>query len=322
MVMLARSAEDLYWFGRYLERTEQTARFVDITYHRLVESPQHQRRAAWVRVLASLGLSPAEYEHVALDNSDEVMRFLVDGHPGSITGGINRLRHNARGLRELLPVELWETVNRFYLQYNELDLASEMGTNLHEFLMLVRRRCESVSGTADTTWLRSDPWKYFSMGRYLERAILIAQLLSTLPSDDPEVIAEWGAVLRSASAVQAHRMTYQRAHTPQSVAELLLTNPQVPRSVLFCINEVHEIVQSFDVNAPNTTRRTGRARANLEFAEPDALVGHGLIYLLATVHADLSGVSVALAAEHFLVPLQRGLHSVRLGAFDSPGELT
>ena len=46
--MLARHAESLFWTGRYLERAEDTARMLDVTYHGLLESPPNEARQAWL----------------------------------------------------------------------------------------------------------------------------------------------------------------------------------------------------------------------------------------------------------------------------------
>ncbi len=57
--MLARHAESLFWMGRYIERAEDTARMLDVTYHGLLESPPEEATTSWLDLLSVLNLDRA-----------------------------------------------------------------------------------------------------------------------------------------------------------------------------------------------------------------------------------------------------------------------
>jgi uncharacterized alpha-E superfamily protein len=128
--MLARLAENLFWAGRYVERAEDTARMVDVTYHTLLESPFGEAGRTWSQLLDVLHLR-GEWGERPLDASEdttELVRFLVldQENPGSISAAILRARENVRSVRELVSTELWEAVNDLHLELRSRDLRREV----------------------------------------------------------------------------------------------------------------------------------------------------------------------------------------------------
>jgi uncharacterized alpha-E superfamily protein len=124
--MLARLAENLFWAGRYVERAEDTARMVDVTYHSLLESPSTEVATSWGQLLDVLQLRHL-YGDRPLDGG-EVVHFLVLDRedPGSITSSIGAARENIRSVRELVSTELWEAVNDLHLALGRRDLRRDL----------------------------------------------------------------------------------------------------------------------------------------------------------------------------------------------------
>jgi uncharacterized alpha-E superfamily protein len=324
-MMLARSAEDLFWVGRYLERSEQTARLLDVTYHRLLGSPHHERADAWCDVLDTVGLLD-DYGQRSRSDGDAVARFLVqhDDNPGAISLGIHRLRENSRGAREHLPVELWQAINRFWLDLRDLNVDNELRRRQHHFYEYVRRQCQGVVGVADATWIRSDAWWFFTLGRHLERAILTARLVSVRhPRHDLAAPHEWTSTLRSASALQPHRMLYEGYRDPTTIVSLLVFSDLLPRSVLYSLRQAEVGLRHVDpTGSRQAPRLLSRLRSELEFGTVDELLASGLSERLEQVEDEILRVIAAMSAEFFLEPLQHGVHTLRLGALDSEGERT
>ena len=111
--MLARHAEDLFWTGRYLERAEDTARLLDVTYHGLLEGGASEAGMAWQEVLDALQLSYLFRARHRGVTAEAVEAFLVldQTHASSIAAAITRARENARNVREHLSTELWDALN-------------------------------------------------------------------------------------------------------------------------------------------------------------------------------------------------------------------
>jgi len=317
-MMLARTAEYLFWAGRYLERAEDTARLLDVTYHRLLEASPGEEAAAWGDVLAAVGLT----EEIADSNrpitSSSVSEYLVKDptNRGSIVACVSQARDNARGVREHLPMELWEALNSFHLELLARNLPLDLARQPHELYGFVRRGIQSVIGVANETWSREDAWRFFTLGMLLERAEMgVRSLRIRHPRHQDDAVHEWYATLRSASALQAYRRQY-RDLDPAAMVELLLLSPTLPRSVLFSLLRAErtllDLTQSQPEDRSVAMRLLGRVRAELEFADARELVDGSFEEVLGLLEDQIRDVSSAVAAECFLYRVELDLHTVRL----------
>ncbi len=146
--MLSRVAENLYWLGRYLERAENTARFINSTTQVLLDLPR-DAAFGWDVLLKVAGLDEIFSEHYPQADEDSIVRFLVgdEKNPSSILSGIHNARENARTVREVLPMELWERINSLYLYARDnASRASEGRGPRIEVLQGVIGRRESIIG--------------------------------------------------------------------------------------------------------------------------------------------------------------------------------
>lgn len=318
MVMLARSAEDLYWVGRYLERAEHMARVIDVIYHRLLESPEEDRRASWSDALAMIGFDDSVIDHLGLDNDALAAYCLAGAETGSAHDAVQRLRANARGNREHLPIELWEEINRFWLEFRVDDAQS---TDPHEWYSLVRRRCQNIVGTADATWSRNDAWYYFTIGRLLERAFLTTTMLGVRhPHHTEDKLHEWATTLQCSTALQAHRRAYPGFQDARTILDLLVFSEAAPHSVHSCVGHlVTSLARLGGSHEAASHRAIGRLAAKLRFGSPFELTDGDVAPLLTDIEQDLRRFGAAVASEFFLLPLDNGLRSLRMGASDSMG---
>ncbi|MBW3663745.1 MAG: alpha-E domain-containing protein [Actinobacteria bacterium] len=317
--MLARLAENLFWSGRYVERAEDTARMVDVTYHGLLESPPSEVAAAWAQLLDVLHLRAAYRDHYGEVEATDVIRFLVldDTNPGSMLAAIGRARENGRSVRELVSLELWEAVNGLYLDLRARDLEVEISERPYELFSFVKRRCQMIVGVATETMPRDDGWRFLTLGRMLERAEMTCRLLNVrfqqLASAAPMEFHHWVAVLKSASGVEAFRKGYRASMQPADVVEFLLLSPDFPRSVLFAVQAAeHQLVRLSDEGGVGTRARrlVGRLRASLEYTSVDELMGEGLHGFLDEVQAGTSTLADAVASEYFQHRQAGGFHIV------------
>jgi uncharacterized alpha-E superfamily protein len=315
-MMLARAAEYLFWAGRYLERAEQTARLLDITYHRLLEAPPSERDPAWAEALELVGLDAQFAASGRPHEGREVTSFLVGDHltSGSIVAAVEQVRDNARGVREHLSIELWEAVNSFCLELRTRDVAAELEAHPHAFFGFIRRQCQGIVGVANATWIRDDGWRFFTLGLMLERASLMSRLLWIRhPRHQPGANHEWYATLRIGSALQAHRRQYRGAFEPATVVELLLLSPELPRSVLFCLRQATTITGRLDpASQGRSSRLLGRLLARVEYADLGAIVAGGVTDELAAIEVEILRACDAVAGEYFGGRHDLDLHQLQL----------
>ena len=315
--MLSRHAEDLFWLGRYVERAEDTARMLDVTYHNLLESPATQELTAWKELLEVLYLDatyPGELEGRA------VSRYLVTdrSNQGSIISAVGRARDNARGLRDGISTELWEAINVFYLELARADFQIDIERRAYEIFSAIRSRCQLISGVAAQTMTRNEGYRFMMLGWLLERAEMTCRLLAVryarLAGSDAEMgFHAWVSVLKSVSAYEAYLKAHDASLDPTSVLEFLLLNQEFPRSVLYCLQHVEILLERLAGSGQQTKveRAIGRVRARAAFCDIATVVNNGLDQFLEELQKEIYVVSYEVEDHFFRAGTDLQLHSYR-----------
>ena len=163
--MLSRIAESLFWIGRYIERSDGTARILDVHLQLLLEDPWIDEDTACRSLMAVMGSYPAD-DSVHVTRGDVLTRLAVDRqNPSSIAYALQAARENARRAREIVSTELWETLNTTYSRMPR-RLNDE---KVHEFFQWVRERAALAVGITDSSTSRDEAWQFFTLGRSIDR---------------------------------------------------------------------------------------------------------------------------------------------------------
>jgi len=327
--MLARLAENLFWAGRYVERAEDTARMVDVTYHTLLESPFGEAGRTWAQLLDVLHLR-GEWEDRDLDGpegAEAIVRFLVldQENPGSISSSVLRARENVRSVRELVSSELWESVNDLHLELRSRDLRREVAEQPSELLRLVRNASMAIYGVASETMPRDAGWRFLALGRLIERAEMTCRLIDVrygqldalrVPSRDAVVIDDpgfhhWVAVLKSASAFESYRRRYRASTDPVDVIEFLLLAEDLPRSVVYCLTSSMRQLEALSGGRPSrAVRLLGRTTSSLQYRDVAELLDEDLHDFLEDVQLRIQQVAEAVADEFFRHQPPGAMHAI------------
>ncbi len=314
--MLSRHAEDLYWTGRYIERAEDTARLLDVTYHGMLEWSDKDVPQAQRDLLEVLFLD--ETFDGDLSDTAAVTEFLVldTDNPGSITAAVERARLNARGLRDRISSELWEAINTFYLDLRARDLRADIERQPYQVYRWVRNACQTVTGVAAETMPHDDGYRFLVMGRLLERAEMTCRLLDVryhrLVDSGGAATAfnRWAALLKSVSAYEAYLKEYRAAVDPIKMLSFLLLSPNFPRSVRYCLRGTEE--QLAELLEPDrltdAQRLLGMVGAKVEYCDIDSLVNADLGGFLDELQRDISQVGVAIDRHFFHHATDLDLH--------------
>jgi uncharacterized alpha-E superfamily protein len=298
--MLSRIAESLYWIGRYVERAEDTARILDVQFHRLLEDPWIDEDAACRALMAVMG---ADVPDEPLDALEVCEMLAYDRtNPSSIVGALAAARDNARGAREAISSEMWECLNgTWYALSDQIDAARNMGP--HQFFRYVKERVSILAGLAESTLSRDDGWRFLVLGRSLERVDMTARLLSARWGDAVGSPG-WVTTLRCCSAHEAYLRTYRRAVDASLVAEFLLLDRLFPRSVFHALSTAETCLAELDpmtgrAGLEDEARRIiGRARTDLEFRRANELL-RDLPTHLARVQAACGEAATAIGNRYF-----------------------
>jgi uncharacterized alpha-E superfamily protein len=243
--MLSRTADNLFWLSRYTERADFVARILDATL-RLTALPQSYGGEGneWETALACGGDVALFNTLYPSANEDTVRDFLAfsPSNPSSIRNCIETARENARSVRTALTVEMWDDLNGAWLELKRFD--NGMGREeFTRFLDWVKKIVLAYDGAAYRTMLRNDAFWFTRLGGALERADNTARILDVkyhLLLPETEAVGgtldyfQWTTILREVSALTAYHWVYRESVKPWLVADLLILNGQMPRSLANC----------------------------------------------------------------------------------------
>ena len=248
--MLGRSANDLFWMSRYIERAENIARLLEVGYRiALLPREGDGQDNEWSSTLRSAGSEKGYLsKYGAYDTRDVVNYMLFDpDNPSSVYSSLATARRNARAQRTALTREMWESLNSAWLEFASSD-RTKMGSNeLPRLFDWIKERSALFRGTLLNTILRNDTFYFNQLGTFLERADNTARILDVkyyvlLPHN--EIVGgeidsvQWAAILRSVSAHRSYRWVYKDSYKPWQIADYLILNRQMPRSLHSCYEEI------------------------------------------------------------------------------------
>ena len=301
--MLARNAEALYWIGRYVERADDTARILDVTVHQLLEDssvdPDHASRI----LLDVMGIEPPG-NRLDMWSLTDLVAFIRDLPGGcSIVDAVSAARENARSAREVISSDMWECINTTYNALAERERAARR-LGPHEFFTFIEGRAAMFAGLSDSTLSRDDGYRFLVLGRALERVDMTMRLLLSRVGDSASSPA-WVSVLRAAGAHDTYLRTHRGVLDANRVVEFMLLDRLFPRSAFYSLrlaeHSLDELMKSkADRVGPGAEARRllGRARSELEFVRPGALL-ESLEDRLGALQATCTEVGEALALQYF-----------------------
>ncbi len=248
--MLGRTANDLFWMSRYIERAENIARLLEVGYRiALLPREGHGQNEEWRSTLRSAGCEESYLaKHGGYDSRAVVNYVLFDpDNPSSVYSCLATARRNARAQRTGLTREMWESLNAAWLEYSAIDADTLPPNALPPLLDWIKERSAMFRGALLNTALRNDAFSFSQLGTFLERADNTARILDVkyyvlLPHN--ELVGgeidnvQWAAILRSVSAHRSYRWVYQDSYKSWRIADYLLLNRQMPRSLRSCYDEI------------------------------------------------------------------------------------
>jgi len=316
--MLCRTANELYWMARHIERAENTARLLDVTYRMSLlpydaVEPGLAWAEPWAVPLITSGLATAFYERFPQLSAENVLRYMIlhAGNPSSIFCCLRAARESARAVRGAITSEMYEDLNSAWLEMRLQNYDHIQGSGVSEFLGWVKMRSHLFRGVTFGTMLRDEGYHFIRLGTHIERGDNTARILDvkyhTLLPSAAEVggavdYYQWGALLRSVSGFESYRKIYSDVITPRRVAELLILRQDMPRSLHSCMNFINETLAVLcDDSSAEVRRASGEMHAKLRFARTDDIIRFGLHEYLMEFLDRISELGKEISSQ-FLVP--------------------
>lgn len=296
--MLSRIAESLFWIGRYIERSDGTARILDVHLQLLLEDPWIEENLACRSLLQLMGSEvPADVE---LTRKDVLAMLAVDREqPVSIAYSMAAARENARRAREIVSTELWECLNATTARMPR-KVPSE---KTHDYFAWVRERAALAVGIVEAGTSRDEAWHFFTLGRSIEQADMTARLLATRSLTETSG-PSWTTILRSCGAYESYLRTYRGIPSAQNAAEFLLLDRLFPRSIVYSVSQAEQCLRDLEprtdrVGVSDRAQRVlGQIRSQLEY-RPIAEIVRDLPQQMDSVQDATSIASEAIRERYF-----------------------
>ncbi|QKZ06137.1 MULTISPECIES: alpha-E domain-containing protein [Pseudomonas] len=290
--MLSRTASDLYWMSRYLERAENLARMLDVSYS-LSLMPQDGRGDGLDEMAMPLlitGTLDDYLERHGKLHAERLLHFfaLDASNPASIYSCLGAARASAHAVRGRITADMWENINSTWLEIRGIAEQGLGRYGLSRFCEWIKERSHLFRGASYGTIMRNDAFRFIRLGTFIERADNTLRLVDAryeMLGDEAESVDEssarsyyqWSALLRALSSFEAYTEIYRDAPSAHNVAELLLLRADVPRSLRACTEEIDQILASLPgLNGRPAQRLAAELDARLRYTGIGEILDEGL----------------------------------------------
>ena len=251
--MLSRTAENLFWSARYIERADSLARLLEVGYRiSLIPNTERGYTNEWESILETSGIKNEYFKKYKTISKEKIIFYLLfdPENSSSVKNCIKTARENIRMVRTAVTLEVWNAVNASYheLDKNMKDTKSLL-KELPEIIEWIKKQVNLIRGTILNTQLINDGYDFLILGTYFERADFTARIINVkyfilLPSinyvgGDIDNF-QWSLMLRSISSFRAFKWAYGGQEiTYTKIIDFLILNMTCPRSLIFSIEKIN-----------------------------------------------------------------------------------
>jgi uncharacterized circularly permuted ATP-grasp superfamily protein/uncharacterized alpha-E superfamily protein len=327
----SRTADNLYWVGRYAERAEDNARYLRIVVQKLLQSekqPDDNEQLSVRNLLRSLthvtmtypGFVADENEELLNHPNEELLAITLDSkRSGGLSNTITALIQAAYGVRDRWSTDTWRVIDDITEEWLErLERNNISLVELQDMLDQVITSLVALSGLTSESMTREQGWRFLDIGRRIERSLMIISIMRTLtvPAHSPFVE---NAMLEAALVSNESLITYRRRYRSYlqltTVLELILFDDANPRSLIFQLNTMQEHIEKLP-NESSSKHLTELQRLLLEsstqlllndaaaLAQPDHEIPthQALDQLLARLSHLIGEMSQVITKTYFTAP--------------------
>lgn len=285
--MLSRTAANLYWLSRMMERGENTARLLDASYTMSLMPRSRRAKRELAATLAITGLDELFDEHYESLDADALMEFFIfdERNPSSIFSSLRMARDNALSVRGELSRDVWESINGTWLELQAIRRRERHALSIKGFFEWITQQSHMFRGAVYGTTERNDTFNFMRLGTHIERADNTARILDvryeamkrSRSSNEAVDFYQWNALLQSLSAYEAYHERYKRGINDRNVAELLILGAEIPRSLRWCSDQIGATLEQIEGNRGMTAKRlAAELIAQLRYSGIDEIIEIGL----------------------------------------------
>ena len=312
--MLARVANNLFWMGRYIERAEHVARYLNVNYFASLDAPNELSQSRQL-VLQSMLFMADDFSRNENELNEEEVLFdiaLNPEKPFSVINYVKLARENANSARDLISTELYESINKFYHFVLNYPVENFKKRGLYDFTVQVAENTSILRGKIRGTLLHDEVYAIIMLGVNIERATQVIRIINSKFKD--AVIAqgsygdtlknsyEWTTLLKCTESYDMMRRFYRETPTSITTLEFLILNTDCPRSVMNSLNQVcqHIMVLSHEKHPSKHSSAflIGKVRAKYQFKVIEEIESD-LQAFIQNILDDLNNIGLKLEKEYF-----------------------
>lgn len=312
--MLARVANDLFWMGRYIERAEHTARYLNVNYFSSLDAPNKLSQSRTFVLNSMYALVDNRVENTSELKENEVL-YDIALNPEktySIIKCIKSARENANSSRDLISTEFYESINKFYHFVISYPKETFVKNGLFDFTTTVTEHTAILRAKIRGTILHDEVYALIMLGMNIERATQITRIIKTKFDDAERATGgytnpfknsyEWTTLLKCAESYDMMRRFYRKTPTQLTTLEFLLLNPNCPRSVTNSLNQSYKHISQLDSlklhNINSSSFLIGKMRSEYEFKTIEEVQKNVREFIEDTLN-KLIKISIKLEEEYF-----------------------
>ncbi len=251
--MLSKTAENLFWSARYIERADSLARLLEVGYRiSLIPNTETGYNNEWESILETSGIKDEYLNKFNKISKEKIISFLLfdPENSSSVRNCITSARENIRMVRTAVTLEVWNAVNSsFHDMDNNIKNTKNILKELPEIIEWIKKQVNLIRGTILNTQLINDGYDFLILGTYFERADFTARIVNVkyfilLPSINyvgGEIDNfQWSLMLRSISSFRAFKWAYGGQDiTYIKIIDFLILNMTCPRSLIFSVEKIY-----------------------------------------------------------------------------------
>ena len=314
--MLSRTAENLYWAARYIERADSIARLLEVGYRiSLIPNTQSGYNNEWESILETSGIKE-EYNYNFKEIKKENIEFFLlfdKRNSSSVRNCIINSRENIRMVRTAVTLEVWNAINLCFQEIEEISKKKYFSRDLPEIIDWIKKQVNLIRGTILNTQLINDGYDFLILGTYFERADFTARIIDVkyfilLPSStfvgSQIDNFQWSLMLRSISSFRAFKWAYGNNEISSvKIIDFLVLNMMCPRSLLFSIEKINHHLKRLKAHYNQKSKaetKINKLYKKFTKLKVNEILDYGLHQFLEKFLKDLSDVYLNLEKKYFL----------------------
>ena len=308
--MLSRVADSVFWMARYMERTNGMLRILRTNY---ISSQDEVKDFSWKTLLRNYSdAKPEELKAIGNQSIKVLEHLLLDKNNGpSVFNNITKARENARAVQDHITKEVWQCLNDYYHLIRDVNIHQQIKTGdpvtaldsliYHGML---------YHGTVDVTMARGEGFNYLNIGKFLERAILSADMLNIKLTEldydlkRPVEATSLRYLLYSLSGYEFYLKTHRGNFQADQVLQQIIHNESFPHSVAYCLKQLFRYFERLETESlPESYKELefliGRVMNNVKYSTIDTDDGENLKKILKETRQELFGIAAAFNQYYF-----------------------